>query len=67
MYDVKMGCAADGQIVAADWTSYGQAGSMIDETQRLIGKSTWPANPGNGGPTPSDAAVYNTGYGPVYQ
>ena len=66
-YDVKMGADANGRIVAADWTAYGQAGSMIDTTRELLGTATWPANPANGGPTPSDAAVYASTYGPSYQ
>ena len=33
MYDVKVGINAAGKIVAADWTSYGQAGTTIDTTQ----------------------------------
>jgi CO/xanthine dehydrogenase Mo-binding subunit len=69
MYDVTMGANANGQIVAADWTSYGQAGSSIDETQRLLGLTTWASVPGSGGPTPSDQGVYGipTTYGPSYQ
>ncbi|MEI8106113.1 MAG: molybdopterin cofactor-binding domain-containing protein, partial [Actinomycetes bacterium] len=62
MYDVKMGVDANGKIVAADWTAYGQAGTTIDTTKELLGTATWAAVPGNGGPTPSDSAVYNTGY-----
>ena len=31
----------------------------IDTTKELIGTATWPAVAGSGGPTPSDAAVYN--------
>jgi len=68
MYDVTMGANAAGNITVADWVSYGQAGSSIDETQRLIGKATWAAIPGSGGPTPSDNAVYGaTGYATTYQ
>jgi CO/xanthine dehydrogenase Mo-binding subunit len=67
LYDVKMGADANGRIVAADWTTYGQAGSMINTTRELLGTATWPANPGNGGPTPSDSAVYSSTYGPSYQ
>jgi CO/xanthine dehydrogenase Mo-binding subunit len=62
MYDVKMGSDANGKIVAADWTAYGQAGSTIDTTKELLGTATWPAAPASGGPTPSDNAVYNLGY-----
>jgi CO/xanthine dehydrogenase Mo-binding subunit len=54
MYDVKMGVNAAGKIVAADWTAYGQAGTTIDTTRELLGTATWAANPGAGGPTPSD-------------
>ncbi|MGH2843030.1 MAG: molybdopterin cofactor-binding domain-containing protein, partial [Solirubrobacteraceae bacterium] len=69
MYDVTMGANPSGKLVAADWVSYGQAGATIDETQRLIGKATWAAVPGSGGPTPSDTGVYGipTTYGPSYQ
>jgi len=65
-----MGANSAGNITVADWVAYGQAGSSIDETQRLIGKATWAAVPGSGGPTPSDNGVYGaTGYGPsfIYQ
>jgi CO/xanthine dehydrogenase Mo-binding subunit len=58
MYDVKGGVNATGKIVAMDWTSYGQAGTTINTTRELLGTATWAAVPGNGGPTPSDAAVY---------
>jgi CO/xanthine dehydrogenase Mo-binding subunit len=61
-YDVTMGADANGKIVAADWTSYGQAGSKIDTTMELLGEATWPTVPGSGGPLPSDLAVYNVGY-----
>jgi len=72
MYDVKMGADATGRIVAADWVSYGQAGTTIDTTRELLGQATWPAVPGSGGPTPSDggstATPYgNTNYGAAYQ
>ena len=72
MYDVTMGCDANGRIVASDWVSYGQAGSMIDTTRELLGTATWPANPANGGPTPSDggsaATPYaNTNYGSSFR
>jgi len=68
MADVKAGTDAHGNIVAFDWTSYGQAQSNIDEDQRLLGLATWAAVPGNNGFSPTDAAVYNsTGYGTKYQ
>jgi nicotinate dehydrogenase subunit B len=77
MYDVTMGADATGKIVAADWVSYGQAGTTIDTTRELLGPSapggaTWPAVPPSGGPTPSDggstATPYgNTGYASSYQ
>jgi len=72
MYDVKMGADATGRIVAADWTSYGQAGTQLDTHRELLGQVTWPAVPGSGGPTPSDggstATPYgNTGYGNAFQ
>ena len=46
MYDVTMGADANGNIVAADWQTYGQPQSNIDETRRLLGNVTWPAVPG---------------------
>src|SRR5205823_722329 len=72
LYDVKMGADSTGRIVAADWTSYGQAGTSIDTTRELLGEVTWPSVPGSGGPTPSDgggtATPYgNTGYATAYQ
>jgi CO/xanthine dehydrogenase Mo-binding subunit len=60
MYDVKMGINASGKIVAADWVSYGQAGTTIDTTRELLGTATWAATPGAGGPTPSDGLYSNT-------
>ena len=58
---------ANGKIVAADWTTYGQAGSTIDTTKELLGTAVWPAAPAAGGPTPSDTGIYGaTGYGPSY-
>jgi nicotinate dehydrogenase subunit B len=62
-YDVTMGADAKGKIVAADWTSYGQAQLNMDTTRELLGESTWPAVPGNGGPTPSDGGSTATPYG----
>jgi CO/xanthine dehydrogenase Mo-binding subunit len=62
MYDVTMGIDAKGKIVAADWTSYGQASSNLDTTRELMGQTTWPSAPAAGGPTPSDSAVYNLNY-----
>ncbi len=58
MYDVTMGADANGNIVAADWQTYGQAQSNIDEMKRLLGSQTWPATPGSGGIAPTDSAVY---------
>jgi nicotinate dehydrogenase subunit B len=71
-YDVTMGADAKGKIVAADWTSYGQAQLNMDTTRELLGEATWPAVPANGGPTPSDggstATPYgNTTYGSAFQ
>ena len=65
LYDVTMGADANGNIIAADWQTYGQPQSNIDETKRLIGSAlnpptTWPATQGVGGIAPSDAAVYGT-------
>jgi nicotinate dehydrogenase subunit B len=68
MYDVTMGADASGKIVAADWATYGQAGTLINTTRELLGTATWPAVPPNGGPTPSDTGVYgNPAYGAKYQ
>jgi CO/xanthine dehydrogenase Mo-binding subunit len=61
MYDVKAGVDANGKIVAMDWVSYGQPAGNIDTHLELLGTATWPAVPGTGGPTPSDAAVYSQG------
>jgi CO/xanthine dehydrogenase Mo-binding subunit len=62
-----MGVDKTGKIVAADWTSYGQAGSSIDTTKELLGTAVWPAAPASGGPTPSDNGVYGaTGYTTPY-
>jgi CO/xanthine dehydrogenase Mo-binding subunit len=58
MYDVTMGSDATGHIVAADWTTYGQASSMINTTRELLGVATWPSAPASGGPNPSDTGVY---------
>jgi CO/xanthine dehydrogenase Mo-binding subunit len=55
MYDVKAGIDAKGNITALDWTSYGQAGTSLMPTSELVGFNTWPAAPGNGGPSTSDA------------
>src|SRR5436305_10410232 len=59
MYDVKLGADASGKIVAADWTSYGQAQANLDRTKESLGTASWPAVPANGGPTPSLDAVYH--------
>src|SRR5205823_4691463 len=68
MYDVKLGADANGKIVAADWTSCGQAQSNLDRTKESLGTATWPSLPANGGPTPSLDAVYaNAAYGPAFQ
>jgi CO/xanthine dehydrogenase Mo-binding subunit len=68
MYDVKVGADATGRIVAADWTSYGQAQSNLDRTRESLGTATWPAVPANGGPTPSLDAVYaGAAYAPAFQ
>jgi CO/xanthine dehydrogenase Mo-binding subunit len=54
MWDVKAGIDANGKMVAADWTTYGQAASSVKSTEELLGTATWPATPGLGGPSPSD-------------
>ncbi len=63
MYDVKAGIDSTGKIVAMDWVAYGQAAGNIDTHLELLGTATWPSLPGagNGGPTPSDSAVYSQG------
>jgi CO/xanthine dehydrogenase Mo-binding subunit len=58
MYDVKMGIDAAGKIVGADWTSYGQPSTNLSTVREQMGIATWAATPGNGGPNPSDSAVY---------
>jgi CO/xanthine dehydrogenase Mo-binding subunit len=61
MYDVTMGSDANGNIIAANWQTYGQSQSDIDEAQRLLGMTAWAAIPANNaGITPVDVAVYNT-------
>jgi len=61
MYDVKAAINSSGKIVGMDWTSFGQPAGNIDTHLELLGTATWPSLPGagNGGPTPSDSAVYN--------
>jgi CO/xanthine dehydrogenase Mo-binding subunit len=59
MWDVKMASDAKGNIVAADWTTYAQSQSNIDQTKLLAGMTTWPATPGTGGLTPPDAGLYS--------
>jgi CO/xanthine dehydrogenase Mo-binding subunit len=58
MYDVTMGIDASGKIVAADWTSYGQASTNISTVKEQVGSVTWATVPAAGGPTPSDSSVY---------
>ena len=72
MFDVTMGADATGKITAANWQSYGQVQSNIDETKRQLGQVTWPAIPGNGGQPPMDGGsastpYSNTGYTAAYQ
>jgi nicotinate dehydrogenase subunit B len=72
MFDVTMGADATGKIVAANWQTYGQVQSNIDETRRALGQVSWPPTPGNGGIAPSDggstATPYsNTQYTAAYQ
>jgi nicotinate dehydrogenase subunit B len=61
MYDVTMGADATGKIVAANWQTYGQAQSNIDETRRALGQ-TWGPIPGPGGIAPSDGGSATTPY-----
>jgi CO/xanthine dehydrogenase Mo-binding subunit len=68
MFDVTMGADSAGKIVAANWQTYGQVQSNIDEARRALGQVTWPAVPGAGGIAPSDTGPYaNTAYGTSYQ
>jgi len=67
MNDVTMGSDANGKIVGANWTTYGQAGSTIDTTRELVGQVSWAATPPAGAVSPSDTGVYSaTGYGASY-
>jgi len=63
MYDVTMGIDANGKIVGADWTSYGQNGSRFDTTKELLGTATWAAIPASGGPNPSDGLYQHASAG----
>jgi CO/xanthine dehydrogenase Mo-binding subunit len=72
MFDVTMGADATGKITAANWQTYGQVQSNIDETKREVGIVTWPAIPGAGGQPPMDGGsastpYANTGYRASYQ
>jgi len=65
LWDVKMGVDSTGKIVGADWQTYGQAQSNIDETKRALGTAlpvptTWAPTPGSGGIAPSDTLYANT-------
>jgi len=62
MFDVTMGADANGKILAANWQTYGQVQSNIDETRRVLGQVTWPPTPGNGGIAPSDGGSTGTPY-----
>ncbi len=72
MFDVTMGADATGKITAANWQSYGQVQSNIDETKRELGQVTWGAIPGAGGQPPMDGGsastpYSNTGYTTAFQ
>jgi CO/xanthine dehydrogenase Mo-binding subunit len=54
MYDVVGGIDAKGNMVALDWTAYGQAGTSLMTTSELTGFGTWPAVEPLGGPGTSD-------------
>ena len=62
MYDVTMGADATGKIVGANWQTYGQAQSNIDETRRALGQVTWSPTPGPGGIAPTDGGSTSTPY-----
>jgi nicotinate dehydrogenase subunit B len=62
MFDVTMGADATGKITAANWQSYGQVQSNIDETRRELGQVTWPSVPGSGGVPPMDGGSASTPY-----
>jgi nicotinate dehydrogenase subunit B len=62
LWDVTMGADSNGKIVAANWQTYGQAQSNIDETRRVLGQQSWPATPGSGGIAPSDGGSTATPY-----
>ena len=55
LWDVKMGADAKGNIIASDWSDYGQAQSNIDQTKLRWGTASWPATPGSGGLAPQDS------------
>ena len=68
MFDVTIGADKNGKILAANWQTYGQVQSNIDEARRALGQVTWPATPGAGGIAPSDSSVYAVAtYGSAYQ
>jgi CO/xanthine dehydrogenase Mo-binding subunit len=62
MYDVTMGADSTGKITAANWSTYGQAQSNIDETRRALGQVTWPATPAAGGVAPPDGGSASAPY-----
>jgi CO/xanthine dehydrogenase Mo-binding subunit len=61
LWDVKLGADANGNLIAADWQTYGQAQSNIDQSKLLMNypATSWPATPGSGGIAPGDTAIYS--------
>jgi CO/xanthine dehydrogenase Mo-binding subunit len=61
LWDVKLGADASGNLIAADWQTYGQAQSNIDQSKLLMNypSVSWPATPGSGGIAPGDTAIYS--------
>jgi nicotinate dehydrogenase subunit B len=58
LYDVKAGIDANGNWIAVDWVTYGQANSGLVPTNEFIGAGTWPAV----APVGTQANVYDQTY-----
>jgi CO/xanthine dehydrogenase Mo-binding subunit len=54
LWDVTMGVDSSGNITVADWQTYAQPQTPIDQTKLRWGTASWPATPGPGGNTPGD-------------